>query len=183
MKKYNYNKEVADDLVNDFCELTKLNIADNSRTNEKAFFRALLYKVLNDLNGMNDRMISDYFAQQNILRNRSSIFHALKKIDVYYDNYPKFKNVYDIYFNDKKEDSLKKERAKLERLKKQTKKIKQLLLDREKDTLNMLIDTIPKNKREEIYEMVNLRIKSWDWKSKDKCEVIECGTSMEGMHW
>jgi len=31
--------------------------------------------------------------------------------------------------------------------------------------------------------MVNLRIKSWQWKSKDKCEVIECGTSMEGMSW
>ena len=76
-----------------------------------------------------------------------------------------------------------KERARLERLKNKTKDIKQIILNKEKDALALLIDTIPDNKRDEIYEMVNLRVKSWDWKSKDKCEVIECGTSMEGMHW
>ena len=183
MSRYNYNRQAAEELVNDFCEITKLNIFDNSRSNDKASFRALLYKVLNELNGMNDRMISDWFAEKGVKRNRSSIFHALKKIDVYYDSFTRFRVVYDIYFDDKKEETIRKERARLERLKNKTKAIKQIILNKEKDALALLIDTIPDNKRDDIYEMVNLRVKSWEWKSKDKCEVIECGTSMEGMHW
>jgi len=132
---------------------------------------------------MNDRMISDWFAEKGISRNRSSIFHALKKIDVYYDNFTRFRNVYDIYFNDKKEETIKKERAKLERLKNRTKSIKQVILNKKKDALGLLIDTVPDKRRDEIYEMVNMRIKSWEWKSKDRCEIIESSTSMEGMHW
>ncbi len=174
MSEYNYNRKAAEELVNDFCEITKLNIYDNSRTT--ALFRALLYKVLNEINGMNDRMISDWFAEKGIKRNRSSIFCALKKIDVYYDNFIGFRDVYDIYFNDKKEKFIKRERAKIERLKKKKKSVL-------KDRLSLLIDTVPENKRDDIYEMVNLRIKSWEWKSKDKCKVIECSTSMDGMHW
>ena len=108
MSRYNYNRQAAEELVNDFCEITKLNIFDNSRSNDKASFRALLYKVLNELNGMNDRMISDWFAEKGVSRNRSSIFHALKKIDVYYDSFTRFRSVYDIYFNDKKEETIKK---------------------------------------------------------------------------
>jgi hypothetical protein len=42
---------------------------------------------------------------------------------------------------------------------------------------------VPDKRRDEIYEMVNMRIKSWEWKSKDRCEIIESSTSMEGMHW
>ncbi len=181
--RYNYNRIAADELANDFCEITKLDILDKSRSNDKAYFRALLYKILNELNGMNDRMISDWFAEKGISRNRSSIFHALKKIDVYYDNFTRFRNVYDIYFNDKKEETIKKERAKLERLKNRTKSIKQVILNKKKDALELLIDTVPDKRRDEIYEMVNMRIKSWEWKSRDKCEIIESSTSMEGMHW
>ena len=183
MSRYNYNRQAAEELVNDFCEITKLNIFDNSRSNDKASFRALLYKVLNEINGMNDRMISDWFAEKGIKRNRSSIFHALKKIDVYYDSFTRFRNVYDIYFNDKKEETIRKERVRIQRLKKKTKSVKQIILNQKKDRLSLLIDTIPEDKRDDIYEMVNLRIKSWSGKSKDKCEVIACSTSMDDMHW
>jgi hypothetical protein len=47
----------------------------------------------------------------------------------------------------------------------------------------MLIDTVPEERREEVFNVVNLRIKSWSWKSKDQCQIIESSTSMDGMHW
>ena len=53
----------------------------------------------------------------------------------------------------------------------------------ERNELHDLIDTIPEDKRKEMYEMINLRIKSWEWKNKDRCEIIESSTSMDGMHW
>ena len=45
------------------------------------------------------------------------------------------------------------------------------------------IQDIPEDKIDEIIERINIIKKSWDWKSKDKCQVIEANTSMEGMHW
>ena len=49
--------------------------------------------------------------------------------------------------------------------------------------LLMLFKGLPSNRIEEIVERISLLKKSWSWKSKDKCQVIESSTSMEGMHW
>jgi len=57
-----------------------------------------------DINGMNDRMISEWFVDMGVKRNRSSIFHALRKIDVYYESFVRFRNVYDLFFDDKKRE-------------------------------------------------------------------------------
>ena len=62
---------------------------------------------------------------------------------MYYDSFTRFRSVYDIYFDDKKEETIRKERARLERLKNKTKAIKQIILNKEKDALALLIDTIP----------------------------------------
>tara|TARA_R110002126_G_scaffold45288_3_gene128556 strand:- start:52 stop:456 length:405 start_codon:yes stop_codon:yes gene_type:complete len=49
--------------------------------------------------------------------------------------------------------------------------------------LLFLFKDIPKDKIDEVIERVNLLKKSWSWKSNDKCEIIESGTSMNDMHW
>ena len=183
MSRYNYNRQAAEELVNDFCEITKLNIFDNSRSNDKASFRALLYKVLNEVNGMNDRMISDWFAEKGVSRNRSSIFHALKKIDVYYESYVKFRNVYDLFFDDKKKQRERIENKKSERVRIINERIAKKLEAGERNKIHELADVIPEDRIDEMYEMMTLRIKSWAWKVKDRCQVIESSTSMEGMHW
>ena len=48
--------------------------------------------------------------------------------------------------------------------------------------LNLFKD-IPDDKINEVVERIGLMRKSWSWKSKDKCQVIESSTSMDGMHW
>ena len=46
-----------------------------------------------------------------------------------------------------------------------------------------LFNNIPDDKIDEVVERINLLKKSWSWKTKDKCQVIESSTSMDGMHW
>jgi len=183
LERRNYDKTFADELAKDFCQIARINLKDGSRYGDAPAFRALLYKVLNELNDMNDRMISEWFKEQKIVRNRSSIFHALKKVGTYYNSSRPFRVVYDIYFNDRREENIKRERIRLEKLKARTKNIKQIVSRVDSDRLNMLIDTVPEERREEVFNVVNLRIKSWSWKSKDQCEIIESSTSMDGMHW
>ena len=178
-----YNVEAAKQLADRFVEVTKVDLTSTSRHQEEAYFRALLYKIMVDINGMNDRMISDWFQDIGVKRNRSSIFHALKKIDVYYESYVKFRNVYDLFFDDKKKERKRIEDKKSERIRIINERITRKLETGERNKINELADVIPEDRIEEMYEMMTLRIKSWSWKSKDRCEVIQSSTSMDGMCW
>lgn len=183
MKTKGYNEHAAKELADRFVEITGIDLNDSSRHEEKAYFRALLYVIFKDINGMNDRMISEWFADMGIVKNRSSIFHALKKTDVYYNNFVKFRNVYDLFFDDKRKHREIIDAKKSERIRIINERIEKNKAFGERNELHDLIDTIPEDKRKEMYEMINLRIKSWEWKNKDKCEIIESSTSMDGMHW
>jgi hypothetical protein len=182
-KTRTYNVEAAKQLADKFVEITKIDLTSTSRHQDEAYFRALLYKIMVDINGMNDRMISDWFQDIGVKRNRSSIFHALKKIDVYYESYVKFRNVYDLFFDDKKKERERIENKKSERIRIINERITKKLETGERNKIHELADVIPEDRIEEMYEMMTLRIKSWAWKVKDKCQVIESSTSMEGMHW
>ena len=51
------------------------------------------------------------------------------------------------------------------------------------DKLQSLVSKIPSYRRDEVFEMLNLRVKSWAWKSKDKCVVIEGDFSVSENAW
>lgn len=178
-----YNVEAAKQLSEKFVEITDLDLTSKTRHQEESYLRALLYKIMVDINGMNDRMISEWFQDIGVKRNRSSIFHALRKINVYYENYVKFRNVYDLFFDDKKRQRERIESRRSERVRIINERIAKNLEAGERNKIHELADVIPNDRIDEMYEMMNLRIKSWQWKSKDKCEVIDSSTSMEGMHW
>lgn len=177
-----YNKENAIELYNDFKELTKVDVFSRSKETKTMTLRSLFFKVLKVNNFMNDREIADFFADMGDVRNRSSIYHSLTKMEHYYSNFNYFKQTYDLYFYDLKEkydlkDQQKK--AKLDKVEYQ----RQRKLNREQDKLDDLIDTVEcKIRREELYEMVNLRIKSWSWKVKDRCQIIEGEGTIEGVY-
>ena len=46
--------------------------------------------------------------------------------------------------------------------------------------LQELVSQVPKDKEAEMIEHITLRIKSWEWKSKDYCQVIECHERIDG---
>jgi len=178
-----YNVDAAKQLADKFVEITEIDLTSTSRHQEESYFRALLYKIMVDVNGMNDRMISDWFQDMGVRRNRSSIFHALRKIDIYYESYVKFRNVYDLFFDDKKKERERIESKKSEKVRMINERIARKLEVGERNKIHQLADVVPQDRIEEMYEMMTLRIKSWNWKSKDKCEIIDSSTSMEGMHW
>lgn len=175
-----YNKQVADDLAKDFEDLTGIELNSNSRKTEIMITRTLFYKILKEFNFMTDEMISDWFSTRGVNKGRSSITHAVKKVGLYYKSYASFRNTYNVYFNDKAEEFLTIEQAQKKRLNDSKQNIRTNTLKKDKDALELLIDTIPEDRREEVREIVNLRVKSWGWKTKDECQVFLGETSMEG---
>ena len=89
-------------------------------------------------------------------------------------------NVYNIYFNDRAEEFLTIEESKKKALKDIKYNINKKALSSDKDSLELIISTISKDRRDEVRELVSLRIKSWSWKGDDKCKIIEGGSSVEG---
>tara|TARA_R110000851_G_scaffold137065_1_gene272843 strand:- start:127 stop:687 length:561 start_codon:yes stop_codon:yes gene_type:complete len=180
----NYNKETADLILSEYIELTDMDLMSKSRKPETVYIRSLFYKVLYDINLMSDTSIERYLKSKGVVRDRSSIWQAIRKMDNYYINYPEFRLLYDVYFNDKKYEFIKNERIKDKRAENRNKAIKlskQDYIDLQnfktkeithKDKLDKIIEKLPIDKREDIYEMVNLRVKSWGWKSKNEYEVI-----------
>ena len=97
----------------------------------------------------------------------------MTKIDFYYKYNLDFRTLYDLYFEDKiKENIIIKEKKK-NRLDALNKRIDATSLKFNNDPLQVLINNLPLDKRDEVFEMLNLRVKSWAWKSKDNCEIIQ----------
>jgi hypothetical protein len=170
-----YNLIEANKILADLVELTGFDLQDNSRKPTQAYLRAILYKNLMVYNYMNDRQISNWFEEHNLTKDRVSILHAVKKIDVYYLNYQGFRDIYDKYFQDKiKEGQILKSRNKV---KKGLKGSKRFALPRTRqmdDALQNLVNSVEgQSKRWELYKMIDLRIKSWEWKNTDHCEIIQ----------
>ena len=177
-----YNKDNADELAKDFEELTGIQLNSDSRETDIMITRTLFYKILKDLNFMNDRMISEWFELRGVNKGRSSITHALHKIGIYYKSYAVFRNRYNIYFNDRAEEFLSIEQTQKKAIKDVKQNLHTNILNKGKDSLDILIDSVPQDKRDEVREIVSLRIKSWSWKNKDKCQIIQ-GESGLGGHF
>ena len=154
-----YDYELANECFKEFRKNNKGDLYDMSRKESVVRLRTLFFNVLKEYLGMNDRMISDFLATKGIKLGRSAIFHGISRTDLYYNDCPYFRKMYDAYFSDRN---------------------KELIPKVSKDTLDKLIESIPSNKRDEIYEMVNLRVKSWSWKNNDKCQVIVGSGNLDG---
>ena len=175
-----YDLKVANMIANYFSEVTEFNLSSESRTPRYSYLKSMLYKLFKDYNDMNDRMISEYFRDEiGVSKNRSAIYTALNKVDVYYLNYKEFRDYYDTFFKDKIEQRWKTEVKRKEYLAK--KKVKRSkfndtvsFTELNKNVLREIISKLPDNKVKEIKDLVELRVKSWSWKVEDNCEIIEC---------
>ncbi len=163
-EKKRYDKERADLLAERFEKLTGVDIDSKSRIVKEATLKALFWKILVDFNYMNDRNISEWYKDRGVSRNRSSIHIAMSKVGLYYSNYKFFRGIYSMYYSEEPESDFNEEKV--------TKVLKSYN-EHQKDKLNDLINSLPAEKRTEIYELVNLRVKSWSWKAKNEYEIIE----------
>lgn len=156
-----YDYELANECFKEFRKNNKGDLYDTSRKDSAVRLRSLFCNVLKEYLSMNDRMISEFLAIKGIKISRSAIFHARSRTELYYNACPYFRKMYDAYFSDRVE------------IEKPTPKV-------HKDALDKLIDSLPFDKRGDIYEMVNLRVKSWSWKNNDKCQVIVGSGNLDG---
>jgi len=152
-----YDKDLAIKLSKEYFEKTGFDFKVRNREPLQAGLRSLLYNVFRRNGDMNDRCIKDFFAEYGHTSAISSISVGRGKLDYYYKEFDLIREFYDSYFNDKQKQFLLKEKK------------KELL--KEGNNLMALVHTIPEHRKQEVYELVNLKIKSWSWKNKDNCKV------------
>ena len=175
-----YNEEIANELLDNFIKLTGFDLNSRQRRPEDAYIRCLFYKVLNELNGMNDRMIAEFLEAKGRKTNRVSIYQALTKVETYYTSFKRFRQFYDVYFTDQKELGIKAEKRKKIAFKETIKEIDTRQKKIGMDALEVFISNIEFEKRAEILELVTLRVKSWEWKAQNKYEIIEGSGNLAG---
>ena len=172
-KNKDFSITEANNIFQKYNSLSGFDPLIKTRETKAVYFRALLYRVLMDFNYMNDRQVTDFFLTKGKKMNRVSILQAVRKIDIYYRDFSDFRDLYDVYFGDKIEQKKLIEDKQNNRIDKLNKRVSKILPSYKKDALELLIDTIPLNKRDEILEFVSMRVKSWSWKSNDNYEIIE----------
>ena len=178
--KLHYNEEIANELLDNFINLTGFNLQSKKRKPEDAYIRCLFYKILNEINGMNDRMIAEFLEAKGRKINRVSIYQALKKVRTYYTSYKRFRQFYDVYFTDQKELGIKADKIEKIAFKETIKEIDTRQSKIGMDALELLINDLPYGsiQRADVTELVKLRIKSYEWKAQNKYEIIEGSGSL-----
>ena len=146
-----YNESLADEYFNKFTEINgDLNLSKDEMSCAK---RSLIYNVFRRHCGMSDEAIKRYLESKGIIKSRSTVRHGRLMIEQYYNSFDFFKPMYKTFFRDKKREYKRKNRN-MKRFEK-------------------LIKDLGKSEMDEIHELIQLRVKSWSWKNKDKCTIVE----------
>ena len=153
------------------CDITGIDIFKNTRKKEYVELRALVCYTLRDDLEFGYQRIADYFKSQGREMLHSNVIHLVKM----YPIYKKYnKNL------ERLEGSFQ-FRSSIEKNEKLTLHDKLVNLQHRYDKLKKELDNpvvktlynIPENKWGEVQDRIQLLKNSWDWKSKDKCSIIE----------
>ena len=123
------------------------NILEKTRKRQYIEARSALYYVLNKEHGFTTQYISDLFNSKGYYYERSNITYSINNFKTYCDFSPFCKNLYLKITNDS--------------------------IFREKSELELYLEKIDVSFHLDLLETVKLKIKSYEWKSKDKCLVID----------
>ena len=153
------------------CDITGIDIFKNTRKKEYVELRALVCYTLRDDLEFGYQRIADYFKSQGREMLHSNVIHLVKM----YPIYKKYnKNL------ERLEGSFQ-FRSSIEKNEKLTLHDKLVNLQHRYDKLKKELDNpvvktlynIPESKWGEVQDRIQLLKNSWDWKSKDKCSIIE----------
>lgn len=146
---------------NEYEEMVGRNIWIKSRKGNLPRLRALFYKVLREKLKMTYQEIADYATHKGFKADHCVTLHGVKKCDEYYMNYKLYADLYDAYFDDKIQENFKKNYS-------------NNYNTNISDDLSSITNKITKeSERQELYELVKLRVDSWKWKNKDECKVYQ----------
>ena len=163
-------------------EVSGLDIFDNTRRRDYVEMRALVCYVLRKKLRIGLTNIALYFQSEGKTMHHATVIHLVKMYPMYkrYNSRlasieESFEQLNNLEFN---QDSYIRNQYLSYNYDKLQEKYKDL-----KDTIktNPILDVlkdIPEDKIDEVIERINILKKSWDWKSKDKCEVIEASSGI-----
>ena len=177
-------------------EMTGIDIFKNTRKQEYVQLRALACYIFREKMNMRWMNIANFFISMGKAMDHANAIHLVNMYPLYAKDNPELLEIESCFVFEDHENYdevdrvayLKKNNEKLkENVFKLKAEVKEL---RKKPTYNsrdekmlILFKDIPDNKLDEVVERIGLMKKSWSWKTKDKCQVIESSTSMDGMHW
>lgn len=168
-------------------EASGLNIFDNTRIREYVEMRALVCYVLRKKLRIGLTNIALYFQSEGKTMHHATVIHLVNQYPMYKRYNPRLAEIEDSFeelnnleFNQESYIRNKYLSYNYDKLQEKYNKLKNNI--KTNPILDVLQD-IPEDKIDEVIERINIMKKSWYWKSKDECKVIESSTSMEGMHW
>lgn len=168
-------------------EVSGLNIFDNTRRRDYVEMRALVCYVLRKKLRIGLTNIALYFQSEGKTMHHATVIHLVKMYPMYkrYNSRlasieDSFEQLNNLEFN---QDSYIRNQYLSYNYDKLQEKYKNLKDNIKTNPILDVLQDIPEDKIDEVIERINILKKSWDWKSKDECKVIEANTSMDDMHW
>lgn len=168
-------------------EASGLNIFDNTRIREYVEMRALVCYILRKKLRIGLTNIALYFQSEGKTMHHATVIHLVNQYPMYkrYNSRlaeieDSFEELNNLEFNQESYIRNKYLSYNYDKLQEKYNKLKNNI---KTNPILDVLQEIPEDKIDEVIERINIMKKSWDWKSKDECKVIESSTSMEGMHW
>ena len=168
-------------------EASGLNIFDNSRIREYVEMRALVCYILRKKLRIGLTNIALYFQSEGKTMHHATVIHLVNQYPMYkrYNSRlaeieDSFEELNNLEFNQESYIRNKYLSYNYHRLQEKYNNLKNNI---KTNPILDVLQEIPEDKIDEVIERINIMKKSWDWKSKDECKVIQASTSMEGMHW
>ena len=168
-------------------EASGLNIFDNTRIREYVEMRALVCYILRKKLRIGLTNIALYFQSEGKTMHHATVIHLVNQYPMYkrYNSRlaeieDSFEELNNLEFNQESYIRNKYLSYNYDKLQEKYNKLKNNI---KTNPILEVLQEIPEDKIDEVIERINIMKKSWDWKSKDECKVIESSTSMEGMHW
>ena len=172
-------KTTPQKVANAVIDLTGLDVFKETRVREYVEARALLSTMLHDDLRMGWTRIAEFYEENGKKMNHATVIHAVKNYPIYKQHNKKLENL-EGCFNFSKEISEENVNTTLnlqnsyENLQYQYVKLEQKL----KSPMISLMYDIPEDKWSEVIERIDILKKSWEWKNRDNCLVVE---SSEGI--
>jgi len=167
-------QEEAVKIGNEIKDLSNIDIFKNTRQRDHVEVRALLCYILKQKLRMGPSDIARYFKYLGKTMNHATVIHLQKK-------YPTYKKYNNFLLQIEKSFLPLKQNGDNERINfletqytQMTLKYNELKNFIDSNPKLELLHDIPDDKLDEVIERISMLKKSWSWKNKDNCEIVEC---------
>ena len=168
------NKITPEKVAKSVIDLTGLDVFKETRVREYVETRALLSTMLHDDLGMGWSRIAKFYQDNGKKMNHATVMHAVKNYPTYKQYNKKLEELEGCF--DFSQEVYKMNINKTLKLQNKYENLQYLYLKLQKHLKSPMIKImhdIPKHRWNEVIGRIDLLKRSWEWKNKDNCLVIE----------